>query len=444
MIVHNYSKGDLISYDISNKCGFLLEEPLIKLPAYFQEWNKLAESLPDLLKEKKVREAVHKLPLLDHTLLNGHKQLRLAHLQLSLITTCYVWQDGDEGAPNVLPKSIAIPFYKISDELEIKPIFGHVDLLANWRLKDDSRPFDFENLDCLYQIPGEIGGQWFCIVTFMVEFVFAKCLHNVVAIEDFVTESENNLINENRRQEIREGVMLNLNGILAATKEMKHTLMRMHDHLTASAFFNYIRPFLGGWGGEGNALPEGLIYEGISDKPIEMAGGSAAQSASLQILDALLCVEHTADKRDFLKFMREFMPVGHRQFIYSLEESSSNLRNFVERNGDANLTDLYNSCISALVDFRSYHIQIVTKYIVIASKESNEGNYESLDTMGTGGTSLIPFLQDLRTDTENKALTSLTSTISSEFSASFSSVAGIILIAGLSLCIYKFVKKLKP
>ena len=26
----------------------------------------------------------------------------------------------------------------------------------------------------------------------------------------------------------------------------------------------------------------------------QMAGGSAAQSASLQILDALLCVEHTA------------------------------------------------------------------------------------------------------------------------------------------------------
>ncbi|KAH9493116.1 hypothetical protein Btru_022975 [Bulinus truncatus] len=92
-------KIDLNSFKISYVVGFMLENPLKTLPEYFRPWNTLAKDLPALYKEKKVREAIKKLPLLDHKRLVGHRQLRLARVQLSFITAGYVWQDGDQGAP---------------------------------------------------------------------------------------------------------------------------------------------------------------------------------------------------------------------------------------------------------------------------------------------------------------------------------------------------------
>ena len=39
-------------------------------------------------------------------------------------------------------------------------------------------------------------------------------------------------------------------------------------------------------------LPRGLVYEGLSDGPILLSGGSAAQSSAIQCFDALLCIRH--------------------------------------------------------------------------------------------------------------------------------------------------------
>ena len=41
------------------------------------------------------------MPLLDWTRLEGHRQKRLAHFQLSIMAAGYVWQWGDKGASKV-------------------------------------------------------------------------------------------------------------------------------------------------------------------------------------------------------------------------------------------------------------------------------------------------------------------------------------------------------
>ncbi|CAL1540902.1 unnamed protein product [Lymnaea stagnalis] len=404
---------DLSKYNVSYDIGFVLMSPLKTLPSYFNPWNELAESLPKLMREKKVREAVRRLPLLDHSQLVGHRQLRLAHLQLSFITAGYVWQDGDKGVPQVLPKCVAFPFYNISKELGIQPILGHVDLaLANYHLINPSG-----NLQCLYHIPGGLAGDWFCVVTFMLEFSFARCLKHLVRILDLLEvahvqmRADEKGCKDTERKDNEREMAECLDDITLAVQNMEASLARMHDNLDAKMFFNVIRPFLGGWGGEGNALPDGLIYEGISDYPIKMPGGSAAQSTTLQILDALLGVEHTEDKRAFLVHMRSFMPPDHCRLIVDLEQKRPHklrdLGNLILANDDLAIQELYeayNNCVSALVHLRNYHIQIVTKYVIQASQTVNKGNYESLDKKGTGGTSLIPFLKDIRSDTQKKIM----------------------------------------
>lgn len=42
------------------------------------------------------------MPLLETDLLRSHRELRLAHLALSVITMGYVWQEGEEDKVKVL------------------------------------------------------------------------------------------------------------------------------------------------------------------------------------------------------------------------------------------------------------------------------------------------------------------------------------------------------
>ncbi len=40
------------------------------------------------------------------------------------------------------------------------------------------------------------------------------------------------------------------------------------------------------------SMPEGLVYEGVQEKSMELSGGSAAQSSILHCFDELLGVQH--------------------------------------------------------------------------------------------------------------------------------------------------------
>lgn len=42
-------------------------------------------------------------------------------------------------------------------------------------------------------------------------------------------------------------------------------------------------------------MPEGLIYEGVSEKPLHLSGGSAAQSTTYHAFDELLGIQHRPD-----------------------------------------------------------------------------------------------------------------------------------------------------
>lgn len=85
--------------------------------------------------------------------------------------------------------------------------------------------------------------------------------------------------------------------------------------------------------------------------------------------------------------------------------------------------DAYNTAVMALGSFRDKHVQIVTRYIILASKLPPPANTpvrinlasttqtlmkdstEKVSTgfSGTGGTDLIPFLRQTRDDTKATA-----------------------------------------
>lgn len=212
-------------------------------------------------------------------------------------------------------------------------------------------------------------------------------------------------------------------------------------------------------------LPRGLLYEGVSNEPVLLSGGSAAQSSAIQCFDALLCIQHEDETgKDafvltfnllrylpwttiafceasryprweifpedvvifilfplsffffidlsylgaFLTRMRDYMPPAHRQLIETLSVCPS-LRDFITTCSDSDLCQAYNSCVSSLVDLRSYHLKTVAKYVTVPGNRARamgcplRGVGTALNTTGTGGSNLMVFLKTVRNTTQ-KAL----------------------------------------
>lgn len=103
--------------------------------------------------------------------------------------------------------------------------------------------------------------------------------------------------------------------------------------------------------------------------------------------------------------MRDYMPPAHRQLIETLSVSLS-LRDFIITSSSTDLCQAYNSCVSALVDLRNYHLNAVAKYVIVPGNRARSmgcplrGVGSALNTTGTGGSKLMVFLKSVRNTTQ--------------------------------------------
>ncbi|XP_071079876.1 myoglobin [Haliotis cracherodii] len=369
----------LSKYHVSKDIGFLLEPLQDVLPDYFEPWNRLAKSLPELVASHKFRDAVKEMPLLDQSKLAGYRQKRLAHLQLVLITSGYLWQEGEGGAVQRLPECVSKPLWNVSNDLGLKPVLTYADIcLTNCKVKNG-------DIEVMYNLPGGAGTEWFLKVSGLVELAFGKSGQAVQNVLDGVKAND--------KAKMASG----FTDLTATIGNMQTALARMNENLTPEHFYNGVRPFLNGFGGPASPISGGLVYEGVSDKPVTMIGGSAAQSSTMQVLDGLLGITHSPEKQAFLDEIRNYMPPSHKQMLADLTNMPRKVPQVVAETKDANLTKAFNGCVAAFVQYRSYHIQVVTKYIVTASKSDSP---KSLAYKDTGKSDLIPFLKEVRDDTE--------------------------------------------
>lgn len=90
------SPSDLASYDIS-KNGFLpAETPLSRLPHHsYEPWERIIRELPILIEEKRIRQRVDELNVLETTHLTSGSEWRRAYSILTIIAQGYIWQGLD-------------------------------------------------------------------------------------------------------------------------------------------------------------------------------------------------------------------------------------------------------------------------------------------------------------------------------------------------------------
>ncbi|XP_036434420.1 indoleamine 2,3-dioxygenase 1 [Colossoma macropomum] len=398
-------------YHISEEYGFVLPDPLVELPPYFQPWTDIAGRVSELISAHSLRSFVHELPLLETDSLQSHRELRLAHLALSVITMGYVWQEGEGDPVKVLPQNLAVPLWAVSQKLGLPPIFTHADgVLANWRKRDPDGPMDIENLELLFSLPGGESARGFFLVTLMVELAAVPGLKAIPEVISGVYDGDVAVVTKA------------LDVLSQAIDSIKETLKLMHVYVDPSVFYGIMRIFLSGWK-DNPTMVEGLVYEGVQAEPLEFSGGSAAQSSLLHCFDELLGVKHEEKSGAFLTRMRSYMPPSHKRFIEDISCMPS-LRDFVLKRGDESLTEGFERCVDRLVALRNYHLNIVSRFISIpaarAKKLRTGGSASleehdtvgkaptSLEERGTGGSGIMSFLKVVRDRTKCVLISSCT------------------------------------
>lgn len=378
-IVHPLRLED---YEVSPESGFLpIHSPAeAQLPDIFWQVQKTVAMLPKLLATRKIRSVIENILKVDveREKLN-QMQLRRAMQMYSYLTHAYVW--GETTPVKVLPRNIAVPFYKISQQLGRPPVLSYASYaLDNWVRIHETGPIEIGNIMIWQNFLGGLDEDWFILIHIEIEAKAAPALAMIPTILEGIAQSDTTTVIDA------------LESIKQAWADINTTMSRMTEACDPYIYYNRVRPYIHAWKNN-PALPEGLIYEGVEaygEQPQKFRGETGAQSAIVPTMDALFNIAHQDDPlREFLMEMRDYMPPRHRAFVKEVENLST-LRDFVKNQMDRvpQLKDLYNDCVSLIEQFRTQHLQFAASYINQQTPKSNN------DTdVGTGGT---PFMQYLK------------------------------------------------
>ncbi len=364
----NYSQNThsiLEKYEVDLHNGFLPKEnPLDALPPGYEVWDNLNKQLSKAIKDKSFCQQVAELPILEVGKLSKPEMDR-AMLLLAGFAHAYV----KESEHNTIPAQISIPWVTIAERLNRLPIITHSNLsLQNWRLKDKNQPISLDNLTTQISFTGTPTETWFFNATTNIEKIGASAI-------PLLLESIHLANNGKYEQAIKL-----LAKVLPICKDLLAALRKMYEGCDPTIFFNELRPFFDSF--------VNVRYAGTTPEIRSYAGGSAAQSSLLQFFDMALGIDYGNNpSRAFLVEMRNFMPYPHRTFLNFIEHEY----NFkaVKKKNEA----LNNKCkeiVQFLIDFRNEHLKMVSQYIVRPARKTQSA------TTGTGGTSPLVFLKDVR------------------------------------------------
>lgn len=379
----------LENYNITKQTGFLCpKEPLSHLPAYYEPWESLAAQLPSLIAESEIRQEVHQLPELDTQHLQSEDEWWRAYVVLTFLSQAYIWVEGDRGLPNYIPRCLAVPWWAVSQHLDMPPVITYAcTALKNWVWLDHNQEVGaIRNPTITLTFTGTRDEEWFYIVPLLIEQAAAPALDAMIQAFRAMAEKDH------------PSMLQCLHTVISSLKEMRCQLKKMYDECDPKVFYNKVRPFQAGSLGL-DSLPDGIIYEGVDDQPKKFSGASAAQSSTMPAFDTFLGVQHTGSTKEFLELQRKHMPPSHRQFLVDLAKQPT-LRDYISVSGDTSLVKLYNMSLDGLAEFRRQHVIMVTRYIV----NQKDGRNKSLEAKGTGGSDFMIFIKEVRDNTLSKKL----------------------------------------
>lgn len=119
----------------------------------------------------------------------------------------------------------------------------------------------------------------------------------------------------------------------------------------------------------------------------------------------------------FLTRMRDYMLPAHKQLIQDISLQPS-LKRFVQQQSSERLNQAFQLCVTRLLALRSYHINIVSRFITVPAARARQLRNQSqepepelisrapaaLEERGTGGSGIMSFLKTVRDQTKDALL----------------------------------------
>ena len=372
----------LEDYGLSAQTGFLPAElPLQRLPhPAYDKWERIINNFQSLLLSKRLHVVIDRLPVLPTSHLETEPEWRRAYSMLAFMAHGYIW--GGEKPSEILPPPITYPLLQVSSHLGVPPVATYSGLcLWNYKPIFLSGNLTLDNLSTLTTFTGSLDEQWFYLVSVAMEVRGGPAVPLMLNAIDAARCGQTKTVTSC------------LESFAEILDELGSLLVRMYENCDPHVFYHRIRPYLAGSKNMRDAgLPHGVKYDDGSKNVTwrQYGGGSNAQSSLIQFFDIVLGVEHrpTGEKRNesseseaepgmapqvrhnFIQEMRQYMPGPHRKFLQAVEVVA-NIREYVESHrSNTQLCVAYDACLAMLRAMRDKHIQMVSRYIIVKSRES--------------------------------------------------------------------------
>ena len=391
MKLENYTDN---FFEVNSVNGFLPKKsPLSRLPERYDELQKLIDEMPikkedgsDGLLSRKgaIEEGVHSLANLKdlvtkeddvfivQALFRAYAFLTSAYL-LAPAHFNYIKTKKYGKAHNTLPAQIAEPFVLVSEKLDVYPFidYHYAYSLGNYVKIDNTKGFEWENLAMAAKFSGMDDERGFIMLHVDINQHSPELIGSIF---DYLESSDST------------GVNNSLKKCLSAMKKINERRQIMWQ-ASRWKHYNDFRVFIMGIKGNDEIFGDGVIYEGVSDKPVQYRGQTGAQDNIIPTADIFTGVIDYYPSNDLTKYLldlRSYRPKCIQNFLEDIKTEMGNSRLFnslKESNNEEGLCLLI-QILDEIYYFRNGHWQFVQKYIMANTKYAK----------ATGGTPIISWI----------------------------------------------------
>ena len=381
-------------FEVNHLNGFLPKKsPLAVLPDRYIELQVLIDEMPikkangqgGLLSiEGAIEDAVKKLKnykdlvkneddiFINQALFRAYAFLTSAYL---LAPSHFSFQKTKKygKAHRLLPSQLSEPFVLVSEKLDVYPFidYHYAYSLGNYVKIDSSKGYEWENLAMAAKFSGMDDERGFIMLHVDINQHSPQLVGSIL---DFLKSKDDSGVNQS------------LNNCLSSMKSINERRQIMWQ-ASRWKHYNDFRVFIMGIKGNDEIFGDGVIYEGVSEEPVQYRGQTGAQDNIIPTADIFTGVIDYYPQNDLTKYLldlRSYRPKCIQNFLSDLKDEmkENRLFNSIKKSENEEGLCLLIQILDEIYYFRNGHWQFVQKYIMANTKYAK----------ATGGTPIISWI----------------------------------------------------
>jgi len=381
-------------FEVNHLNGFLPKKsPLAVLPDRYSELQVLIDEMPikkangqgGLLSiEGAIEDAVKKLKnykdlvkneddiFINQALFRAYAFLTSAYL---LAPAHFSFQKTKKygKAHRLLPSQLSEPFVLVSEKLDVYPFidYHYAYSLGNYVKIDNSKGYEWENLSMAAKFSGMDDERGFIMLHVDINQYSPQLVGSIL---DFLKSKDSSGVNQS------------LNNCLSSMKSINERRQIMWQ-ASRWKHYNDFRVFIMGIKGNDEIFGDGVIYEGVSEEPVQYRGQTGAQDNIIPTADIFTGVIDYYPSNDLTKYLldlRSYRPKCIQNFLSDLKDEmkENKLFNSIKKSENEEGLCILIQILDEIYYFRNGHWQFVQKYIMANTKYAK----------ATGGTPIISWI----------------------------------------------------